>query len=84
MHEKRFKINFFANFRNLQKKLAICKKKYTKILNVARAVLTIVEKKSNQHNRIYFGSAKVAPGCSPKFLKKQVFAHLTEISTIDL
>ena len=63
MHKKWFKIDFFANFRKLQKKLPICKKKYTEILNVTRAVVTIVEKKSNRHNRIYFGSAKVAPGC---------------------
>ena len=44
MHEKCFKIDFFANFRKLQKKLLICKKKYAEILNVARAVVAIVEK----------------------------------------
>ena len=49
MHEKRFKIYFFANFRKLQKKLLICKKRYAEILNVARAVVTSVEKKSNRH-----------------------------------
>ena len=54
---------FFVNFRKLQKKLPICKKKFAEILNVARAVVTNVEKKSNRHNRIFFGSAKVAPGC---------------------
>ena len=64
MHEKWFKIDFFANFRKLQKKLPICKKKYTKILNVARAVVTNVEKKVKSTNRIFFGSAKVAPDCS--------------------
>ena len=63
MHEKCFKIIFFANFRKLQKKLPICKKKYTKILNVARAVVTNVEKKVKSTNRIFFTSAKVAPGC---------------------
>ena len=64
MHEKWFKIHFFANFRKLQKKLPICKKKYTKILNVARAVVTNVEKKVKSTNRIFFTSAKVAPGCT--------------------
>ena len=63
MHEKRFKIEFFANFRKLQKKLPICKKKYAEILNVARAVVKNVEKKVKPRSRIFFGSAKVAPGC---------------------
>ena len=63
MHEKCFKITFFANFRNLQKKLPICKKKYAEILNVARAVVTNVEKKVKSTFGIFFGSAKVAPGC---------------------
>ena len=45
MHEKALKINSFANFRKLQKKLSIFKKKYTKILSAARAVVTNVEKK---------------------------------------
>ena len=63
MHEKCFKIDFFVNFRKLQKKLPICKKRYAEILNVARAVVTSVEKKSNRHNRIFFGSAKVHPDC---------------------
>ena len=64
MHEKCFKINFFANFRKLQKKVPICKKKYTKILHTAHAVVTNVEKKVKSRNRIFFGSAKVAPDCS--------------------
>ena len=64
MHEKCFKITFFANFRKLQKKLPICKKKFAEILNVARAVVTNVEKKVKPINRIFFGSAKVAPDCS--------------------
>ena len=64
MHEKWFKIAFFANFPKLQKKLLICKKKYTKILHAARAVVTNVEKKVKSNNRIFFGSAKVAPDCS--------------------
>ena len=42
MHEKRFKIDFFANFRKLQKKLLVCKKRYAEILHVARTVVTIV------------------------------------------
>ena len=56
MHEKRFKIDFFANFRKLQKKLLICKKKYAEILNVARAVVTSVEKNEKRIDSIFFGS----------------------------
>ena len=63
MHEKCFKIDFFAIFRKLQKKLPICKKRYAEILHNGGAVVTNVEIKSNRHNRIFFGSAKVAPGC---------------------
>ena len=63
MHEKCFKITFFAIFRKLQKKLSICKKKFVKILNVARAVVANVEKKVKPRNRIFFTSAKVAPDC---------------------
>ena len=64
MHEKWFKIDFFANFRKLQNKLPICKKKYAEILHTTRAVVTNVEKKVKPINRIFFGSAKVAPDCS--------------------
>ena len=46
---------FFAIFRNLQKKLPICKKKYIKILNSVRAVVTDVEKKVKRRIRIFFG-----------------------------
>ena len=63
MHEKWSKIDFFANFRKLQKKPRICKKRYGKILNVARAVVTSVEKKVKPIIRIFFTSAKVAPDC---------------------
>ena len=56
MHEKCFKIIFFANFRKLQKKLPICKKKFAEILNVARAVVTNVEKNEKRNGRIFFGS----------------------------
>ena len=70
MHEKWFKIDFFANFRKLQKKLLICKKKYAEILHTTRAVVTNVEKKVKSTNRIFFTSAKVAPGCS-------IFAHFS-------
>jgi hypothetical protein len=59
-----FGILFFAIFRNLQKKVPICKKKYAKILNSVRAVVTDVEKKVKPRTRIFFGSAKVAPDCS--------------------
>ena len=51
--EKRFKIDFFANFRKLQKKLPICKKMYAEILNVARAVVTNVEKNSNRYSEFF-------------------------------
>ena len=64
MHEKWFKIDFFVNFRKLQKTLRICKKRYGKIINVARAVVTSVEKKVKPRNRIFCGSAKVAPDCN--------------------
>ena len=53
MHEKRFKIDFFADFRKLKKKLPICKKRYAEILNVARAVVTIVEKNEKRRNRVF-------------------------------
>ena len=72
MHEKSFKIDFFANFRKLQKKLPIYKKKYTKILNAARAVVTSGEKKVKSRNRIFFGSAKVAPDCKPVIISPTV------------
>ena len=63
MHEKWFKIDFFANFRKLQKKLPICKKRYAEILHVGSAVAKNVEKKVKSNIRIFFGSAKVAPDC---------------------
>ena len=53
MHEKWSKIDFFVNFRKLQKKLPICKKRYTEILGVARAVVTIVEKNENGTAEIF-------------------------------
>ena len=56
MHEKCFKIDLFANFRKLQKKLPICKKKYGEILHVARAVVMSVEKNEKRVDRIFFGS----------------------------
>ena len=64
MHKKCFKINLFSKIRKLQKKLPICKKKYAEILHTTRAVVTNVEKKVKSTNRIFFGSAKVAPDCS--------------------
>ena len=79
MHEKRFKIDFFANFRKLQKKLPICKKRYAEILNVARAVVTSVEKKSNRHNRIFFTSAKVHPDCR----RLSIFIHFMDKNVRD-
>ena len=62
MHEKCFKLIFFANFRKLQKK-PIFKKKYAEILNVSRTVVKNVEKEVKPRIRILFGSAKVAPDC---------------------
>ena len=56
MHEKCSKINFFANFQKRQKKLPICKKRYAEILNVARTVVTIVEKNEKWNGRNFFGS----------------------------
>ena len=56
MHEKRSEIDFFVIFRKLQKKLPICKKKYAKILNSVRAVVTDVEKKVKRRGRNFFGS----------------------------
>ena len=44
MHEKCFKIDFFANFRKFQKNLPFCKKKYAKILSTVRAVVTDLKK----------------------------------------
>ena len=66
MPQKTLKIDFFAVFRNLQEKVTICKKKYAKILNSVRAVVTDVEKKVKPIFRIFFGSAKVAPDCNTK------------------
>ena len=63
MHEKWFKIDFFANFRKLQKKLPVCKKKYAEILHTTRAVVTNVEKKGQTNKQNFFTSAKVAPDC---------------------
>ena len=48
--------HFFANFRKLQKKLPICKKKYAEILNVDRSVVTHVERKQKRIGRNFFGS----------------------------
>ena len=56
MHGKRFKIDFFVNFRKLQKKMPICKKKCAEILHVPRVVITIVEKNEKWNGRNFFGS----------------------------
>ena len=55
MHQKTLKIDFFPIFRNLQKKLPFCKKKFTKILNSVRAVVTDIEKKVKRRSRNFFG-----------------------------
>ena len=54
MHEKCSEIDFFANFRKLQKKLAICKKRYAEILHVGSAVAKNVEKKSQIEHQNFF------------------------------
>ena len=55
MHEKCFKIIFFANFRKLQKKLPICKKRYAEILRTGGAIVRNVEKsKINRQKKIKF------------------------------
>ena len=71
MDEKQIKIDFFANFRKLQKKLPICKKMYAKILNVARAVVTNVEKRSNRQTEFFLLPQKsfhtvIEPCCNKK------------------
>ena len=53
MHEKRSKIDFFVNFRKLQKKLPICRKRYAEILHVGSAVVKNVEKKVKPIIRIF-------------------------------
>ena len=75
MHEKRSKIDFFVNFRKLQKKLPICKKRYAEILNVARTVVTNVEKNEKRIGRNFFGShfEEQSVVVSPMFLVVPVF-----------
>ena len=78
MHEKRSKIDFFVNFRKLQKKLPICKKRYAEILNVARTVVTIVEKNEKSNGRNFFGShfeeqsVVVSPGTFKAVKKRNI------------
>ena len=55
--------HFFCKFSKTSEKIAYLQKKYAEILNVARAVVTNVEKKVKSTFRIFFTSAKVAPGC---------------------
>ncbi len=65
MHEKCSKIDFFANFRKLQKKLPICKKRYAEILRTGGAVVTNVEKKSETAKLIFFQFADFGRKCTP-------------------
>ena len=76
MHEKLFKIDFFANFRKLQKKLPIFKKKYTKILNVARAVVTSGEKIVKSRDRIFLVPQKSRQTVSLYSFKKKTMQPL--------
>ena len=64
MHEKRSKIDFFVNFRNLQKKVPICKKKYAKILNGVRAVVTDVDNRQNGTSEGFLGSTFCVTDCN--------------------
>ncbi len=64
MHEKCSKIDFFANFRKLQKKLPICKKRYAEILRTGGAVVTNVEKKSKTEEQNFFRLPFRATICS--------------------
>ena len=81
MHQKTPKIDFFVIFRNLEKKVPICKKKYAKILNSVRAVVTDVEKNVESNNRIFFTSAKVAPNCKLNLVRntKNTFFVVTQL-----
>ena len=69
MHQKTPKIDFFVIFRNLQKKLPICKKKYAKILNSVRAVVTDVENRQNGTSEGFLGSTFCVTDCSLKMNK---------------
>ena len=64
MHQKTLKIDFFVIFRNLQKKLPICKKKYAKILNSVRAVVTDVENRQNGTSEGFVGSTFCVTDCN--------------------
>ena len=70
MHEKRAKIDFFVNFRKLQKELPICKKRYAEILHALRAVVTIVEKKSKTAKQNFFWFAFGGTICKKRCSKK--------------
>ena len=82
MHEKRSKIDFFANFQKLQKKLPICKKRYAEILRTGGAIVRNVEKKVKSIVRIFFGSTFGVPGCSSilhKMFKFQLASKIREM-----
>ena len=76
MHQKTPKINFFVIFRNLQKKLPICKKKYVKILNSVRAVVTDVENRQNGTSERFLGSTFCVTDCNFIFSKEFEFSKL--------
>ena len=80
MHQKTLKIDFFVIFRNLQKKLPICKKKYAKILYTGRAVVTNVEKKVKTEMWKFFGSAKVHPDCNCRVLRTASVVCTADVS----
>ena len=75
MHEKRSKIDFFVNFRKLQKKLPICKKKYAKILNSVRAVVTDVENRQNGTSEDFLGFTFCVTDCAIKTFDTTFFSR---------
>ena len=64
MHQKTPKIDFFVIFRNLHKKLPICKKKYAKILKSVRAVVIDVENRQNGTSEVFLGSTFCVTDCT--------------------
>ena len=73
MHEKCFKIDFFAIFRKLQKKLPICKKRYAEILHNGGAVVTYVGKNEKPVDRIFFGLDLEEQSVNKKIHKAKCF-----------
>ena len=60
------KLIFLQIFEQFGKKCLFAKKRYAEILHVCSAVAKNVEKKVKLLNRIFIGSANVAPDCKSK------------------